>query len=115
MLRATCLHQIALIGEGYLDLDNGAGNWGCDAHGRMYVCDKGAVHPLEVCRRGFQVPSDYSMADPELFRDGSFFRLAYREFSEWLTPDHETEISEAVQSGDTGNIERAFLSLYQAT
>jgi len=114
VLKSFCRYQIGLAGDGYLDLDNGSANWGVDLIGRQYTCDKGAVLPICAARRAFQVPNNYSMKDPIAFRDGSFFRLAHREYSEWLTKEHELAISEAVQKQDVGAIQMAFLRLYQS-
>ena len=114
VLRAICLYQIGLIGDGYLDLDNGMGNWGRGTSGQLFTCDKGAVHSLANAARGFQVPADHSMADPKAFQDGSFWRLAHREYKEWITKGHEQRIGGAVLAGDIPAVERAFLQLYQA-
>jgi len=114
VLKSFCLYQIGLVEDGYLDLDNGTANWGIDSIGRQYTCDKGAVQSLAIAQRAFQVPKNHSMKDPIAFRDGSFFKLAHREYSEWLTRAHEEAIGSAVQAQDIPAIQKAFLSLYQS-
>ena len=125
LLKTICLYQIGLAEDGYLDLDNGSANWCCDRMGRQYACDKGAVHGIArrpdasihsnpSCQQAFQVPADYATDDWKQFREGSFFRLAHREYAEWMTKPHERAISEAVQAADKAGIQKAFFNLYQS-